>query len=101
MCIILKIRAHAINNNNNRVWIENAAGFRIGGDGSNDYRDCIDGYELIDNINEKYWVHAKVEGSSRKSKFRGPYETDSCFRLGGSVFKFSLNERDLLFCQGI
>ncbi|CAG8766775.1 45931_t:CDS:2 [Gigaspora margarita] len=85
-----------------RVWIENAAGYRIGGDGSNDYRDCIDGNELISNINEQYWVHAKIEGSLTKSKIRGPYnQTDTCFRLGGSVSKFSFNQRDLIFCRGI
>ncbi|RIB12015.1 hypothetical protein C2G38_2201898 [Gigaspora rosea] len=84
-----------------RVWIENAGGYRIGGDGSNDYRSCIDGNELISNIAEQYWVHAKIEGSLRKPKIRGPYQTDTCFRLGGTVDNFSFNERDLIHCQGI
>ncbi|PKC69341.1 hypothetical protein RhiirA1_456153 [Rhizophagus irregularis] len=46
-----------------------------------------------------YNLHAKVMGSLRKTKNRGPFTSDTCFKLSGNVFKWYFEQKDLSFCQ--
>ncbi|EXX64081.1 uncharacterized protein OCT59_023474 [Rhizophagus irregularis] len=71
-----------------RIWIEDSNGYRIAGDA--DYRDCSytstgDDHEVISFSDQTYTVHAKVEGSFRKQKVRGPFNENTCFKIYGSV----------------
>ncbi|CAB4404432.1 unnamed protein product [Rhizophagus irregularis] len=71
-----------------RIWIEDVNGYRIAGD--KDYRDCSytptgDDHEVITFSDQTYTVHAKVEGSFRKQKVRGPFNENTCFKIYGSV----------------
>ncbi|CAG8830785.1 9853_t:CDS:1, partial [Gigaspora margarita] len=72
-----------------RIWVEDSNQNRIAGDSN--YHDCAynqygkNDHEIINLQNGTYWVHAKVEGSARKEKVRGPYTDNTCFRIYGTV----------------
>ncbi|PKY55761.1 hypothetical protein RhiirA4_427752 [Rhizophagus irregularis] len=46
-----------------------------------------------------YKLHAKVMGSLRKTKNRGPFNSDTCFKFSGTVAKWSFDQQDPSFCQ--
>ncbi|CAG8836374.1 23072_t:CDS:1, partial [Gigaspora margarita] len=77
-----------------KIWAENSAHYRIGGDGSNDYYDCSSGNdpEKFSFQDQTFWVHAKVEASTRHEKIRGPYNNKTCFRIHGYLDRWYFDE---------
>ncbi|RIB12764.1 hypothetical protein C2G38_1787938 [Gigaspora rosea] len=71
-----------------KIWVEDANGNRIAGDGSGHYHDCdhsIGKEQKLNFTDQTYTIHAKVEGSLRKAKVRGPFNNDTCFHIYGTV----------------
>jgi hypothetical protein len=72
-----------------RIWVEDSNGNRIGGDKY--YHDCSyssygpDDHETINIQDQSYTVYAKVAASFEKTKKRGPFNTNTCFKIHGSV----------------
>ncbi|RIB02929.1 hypothetical protein C2G38_2049686 [Gigaspora rosea] len=77
-----------------RIWIEDSTTTRIAGDEY--YHDCSEYShdESIDFQNVTYWVHAKVSGSLRKEKVRGPYDGKTCFVIEGEVDNWYFSQSD-------
>uniref|UniRef100_U9T871 Uncharacterized protein n=1 Tax=Rhizophagus irregularis (strain DAOM 181602 / DAOM 197198 / MUCL 43194) TaxID=747089 RepID=U9T871_RHIID len=51
--------------------------------------NCEDGdpnptYHIREITANPYWLHAKVMGSKRKTKHRGPFNSNTCFNFGGN-----------------
>ncbi|CAB5297857.1 unnamed protein product [Rhizophagus irregularis] len=78
-----------------RIWIEDSNGHRIAGDKK--YHDCTNYfhpvYEFIYFPNQTYTVHAKVAGSFKKKKARGPFNENTCFRIHGTVNKWGFDQK--------
>ncbi|CAB5364531.1 unnamed protein product [Rhizophagus irregularis] len=79
-----------------RIWIEDTNGYRIAGDSN--YHDCTynthgEEYTNINFPNQTYSVHAKVQGSLRKQKIRGPFNENTCFSIHGSVDKWGFDQK--------
>ncbi|RGB40424.1 hypothetical protein C1646_663892 [Rhizophagus diaphanus] len=56
-------------------------------DGPGDYHSC-DGVNLKNMTfpdTSNFWIHAKVQGSFRETKNRGPYNENLCLRIHGNV----------------
>ncbi|CAI2174069.1 15372_t:CDS:2 [Funneliformis geosporum] len=78
-------------------WAENSKGdqvarcFRVAG-----YNDCSsfgpDSIRFLSTpTNDTYWVHTDVFLSLRKEKIRGPFQNDTCWKIGGNVFNWEFN----------
>ncbi|PKB95622.1 hypothetical protein RhiirA5_367996, partial [Rhizophagus irregularis] len=46
-----------------------------------------------------YYLHAKVMGSKRETKNRGPFNSDTCFKFTGTVATWHFNQQDMSYCQ--
>ncbi|CAB4408114.1 unnamed protein product [Rhizophagus irregularis] len=47
-----------------------------------------------------YYLHAKVMGSTRKTKHRGPFDSDTCFRFRGNSINWRFDKQDMSYCNG-
>ena len=66
--------------------------------------DCEEGdphlkYHIRDVQANPFWLHAKVMGSGRKTKHRGPFNGDTCFKFKGDVGKWHFDQQDWSFCE--
>ncbi|CAB5392893.1 unnamed protein product [Rhizophagus irregularis] len=83
-----------------KVWATDSYGNIVMDTG---WLNCEDGdpsvtFHSRDIKANPYWLHAKVMGSKRKPKHRGPFSLDTCFKLTGNVFKWSFDQQDLTYC---
>ncbi|CAB5351880.1 unnamed protein product [Rhizophagus irregularis] len=46
-----------------------------------------------------YYLHAKVMGSKRDTKNRGPFNSDTCFKFTGTVAIWHFDQQDMSYCQ--
>ncbi|CAB4437581.1 unnamed protein product [Rhizophagus irregularis] len=49
-------------------------------------------YHIREITANPYWLHAKVMGSKRKTKHRGPFNSNTCFKFNGNVFKWGFDQ---------
>ncbi|CAG8663633.1 25294_t:CDS:2, partial [Gigaspora margarita] len=78
-----------------KIWVEDINGNRIAGDGSGHYHDCehsIGKEQTLNFSNQTYYIHAKVEGSARQPKIRGPFNDNACFHIHGTVNDWGFDE---------
>ncbi|PKY52347.1 hypothetical protein RhiirA4_469930 [Rhizophagus irregularis] len=81
--------------NDSTFWFNDSNGHRIAG--NKKYIDCTDyshpdDYEFIYFPNQTYTVHAKVEGSFKRQKIRGPFNENTCFSIHGTVDKWGFDQ---------
>ncbi|CAG8814663.1 40798_t:CDS:1, partial [Gigaspora margarita] len=83
---------------NCKIWVEDASGNRIAGDGPNHYNDCSSSkfgkndHQILNFDNQTFWVHAKVQGSAKKAKVRGGFNANICLHIHGLTFDWGFDE---------
>ncbi|CAB4437593.1 unnamed protein product [Rhizophagus irregularis] len=86
---------------NCRLWVTDQNNNPIAGDGSGEYHDCdnVDVKNMTFPDTSNFWIHAKVQASTRKTKSRGPYNENICYRIHGNVGEWWFDISDKSECD--